>query len=264
MLIILLLFSILSLSIGSAWYLYRKQEKTCQKPKERVIQPKIEYELKLNLKAIMMYERLTHNSFIDFVNGANEKDVIPLIYCMIAANNKDFNQSFDDTVRYLFTNEAIMGDMTRRVKDQMNYLSQFGTVDFLIGYQDVDINEKKDTTKGEKKEKVYLSSFIPPLISDCGLSIHYVLYDMPFQDIDLYMKYRDDRKKEELEERRLFVYTLISPHIDSKKLPYDKFMVFPWEKAKKHRESLEYLNNKAHQEQLKAFLNSKPIKIDDK
>lgn len=222
----------------------------------------LKFKIKLNVQSIMEYERLTHKSFIDFIDSSksNESDILPLLYCMLAANNNDFNQTYDDAMKYLFTNNELMERLSKRLDDELKFVTQFGNLDFLVSKDDISIDGDKGKNKGER-QTIYYSQFIPPLISECGLDINYVLYQMPFTDVDLYMKYRDERKKEDLEEKRLFTYTIISPHIDNRKLTYEKFMVFPWEKARKHKESVEYLNNKDNQDKLKTFLKSKPIII---
>lgn len=256
MLLKLIIVAVLSLICVGLYFITKPktaQPDSIKAPKKAFIQ----YKLKLNILSIMEYERLTHKSFIDFVQGnkTDESDVLYMLYAMLTANNKDFNQTFENAVKYLFTNEELMRNMTVKLNDEIGYMNQFGNLDFMIENDNIEIQSGST----DNKQKIYFSQFVPPLISECGLDINYVLYQMPFTDVDLYMKYRDERKKEDLEEKRVFIYTLISPHIDNKKLPFEKFMVFPWEKQKKHKESVEYLNNQEHQRKLKEFLKSKPI-----
>ena len=61
----------------------------------------IKYNIQLNIKSIVLYEKLTQESFALF-DGSIHK-IIPLLYCMIVANN-DYKETYEDTLKYLFSN----------------------------------------------------------------------------------------------------------------------------------------------------------------
>lgn len=220
----------------------RTQEKP--KPKDKlIVQPKrIEYNLKLNIKSITTFEKLTHTSFVEFIENKQDDEqlTLALLYSMIVANNNDFKQNFEDTVKYLFTDETIMPIMLTKLQSEVSFSQQFGTCDFLYQTDEITAEEKKDD---DKPNYLYILNIVPSLVSDCNLDINYVLYDMPYTDIQNYMHYRDEKHKADLEEKRLFTYTIISPHIDHKKCPYDKFMVFPWISKEKKEKALAEIND---------------------
>jgi hypothetical protein len=92
---------------------------------------------------------------------------------------------------------------------------------------------------------------------DCNLDINYVLNEMHYSEIDSYIKYRDDKNKNRLEEKRLFTYLTIMPHINAKKLTVSELLPFSWEQEQKEKEGLKVIDN--HKDKLKNFMNSGTI-----
>ena len=92
---------------------------------------------------------------------------------------------------------------------------------------------------------------------DCNLDINYVLNEMHYSEIDSYIKYRDDKNKNRLEEKRLFTYLTIMPHINAKKLTVSELLPFSWEKEEKEKEGLKVIDT--HKDKLKNFMNSGSI-----
>lgn len=82
---------------------------------------------------------------------------------------------------------------------------------------------------------------------------------MPLNTDILFLHYRDEVRKSEMETKRFFTYSLIAPHINTKKVPYSRFMRFEWEKQKTKKNAKEYLNNEDNIRKMKEFINSKPL-----
>ena len=78
---------------------------------------------------------------------------------------------------------------------------------------------------------------------------------MQYTDIDLYIRYKDDKERTKLEEKRLFTYLTVLPHIDSKKCPIEKFLPFQWEEKEKKEKGLKEIEMNQHK--LQEFLKSK-------
>lgn len=208
---------------------------------------KLQYKINLNIKSIVLYEKLTQESFSLF-DGTIYK-IIPLLYCMLVANN-DYNESYEDTVKYLFNDERLMKELGERLEKQMKFQSQFKSP---FKEEEINLSDKSNDTSNDKQ--VFITQMIPILVVDCGLDINYVLNEMQYTDIDLYIRYKDDKEKTKLEEKRLFTYLTVLPHIDSKKCPIEKFLPFQWEEKEKKEKGLKEIEMNQHK--LQEFLKSK-------
>lgn len=208
---------------------------------------KLQYKINLNIKSIVLYEKLTQESFSLF-DGTISK-IIPLLYCMLVANN-DYNESYEDTVKYLFNDERLMKELGERLEKQMKFQSQFKSP---FKEEEINLSDKSNDTSNDKQ--VFITQMIPILVVDCGLDINYVLNEMQYTDIDLYIRYKDDKERTKLEEKRLFTYLTVLPHIDSKKCPIEKFLPFQWEEKEKKEKGLKEIEMNQHK--LQEFLKSK-------
>lgn len=216
---------------------------------------KLDYTLKLNIKSIVLYERLTNESFSLFKPDVER--VIPLLYCMLVANN-DFTSTYEDAVEFLFSDEKFLSDLTKKLESLLKFQSQFSTTNF---YQE-EIEKFKEEKKKDKPEKpVFVSQLIPILVSDCGLSIEYVMNDMHYSEIDLYIHYKDEKYKAEMEDKRFWTYLSMLPHIDSKKCKIENLIEFPWEKDKKKKEGLKAIER--DRKKFEEFMKSGALKIDN-
>ena len=137
----------------------------------------IKYNIQLNIKSIVLYEKLTQESFALF-DGSIHK-IIPLLYCMIVANNS-YNETYEDTVTYLFKNESLMKDLSSRLEKEMKFQQQFKSP---FNEEKIDLSITENNTQNEKQ--VFITQMIPILVMDCGLDINYVLNEMSYTDIDI-------------------------------------------------------------------------------
>lgn len=211
---------------------------------------KLNFNLKLNIKSIINYERLTGKPFSEF--RGSEEDVLPLLYCMLVSNN-DFKRTYQETVEFLFTDEKFVEEINQRLQQIFLFESQF--------FNKEEVDEKSpsqnNTPNKEESNKVYIYQLVPILVMDCNLDINYVLNEMHYAEIDSYIKYRDDKNKNRLEEKRLFTYLSIMPHINAKKLSVNELLPFSWEKEEKEKEGLKVIDN--HKDKLHQFMNSGQI-----
>lgn len=204
---------------------------------------KLKYILKLNIKSLILFERLTKTPFQKF-NGSIEQ-VIPLLYCLIIANN-DFKETYEDTITYLFSDEAILKDLSNKLEKLLKFEEQFGI------QNNENINE--GIVASEEVKPIYISQLIPILVSDCNLDINYIMNEMSYTEIDSYIHYRDTKYKNGLEEKRLFTYLSILPHIDSKKCSIQQLLPFDWEIEQKKENGLKTIEQ--YKNKLDDFLKS--------
>ena len=93
-----------------------------------------------------------------------------------------------------------------------------------------------DDKTGEAKteNEPWTRDIVPVLVKDCGLDIRYVLDDMRYSDIPIFLRYREQRMRAETEDKRLWVYLITAPHLNPKKrVTVESFLPLPWEKEKK-------------------------------
>lgn len=216
-------------------------------------QNKLDYKFKLNIKSIILYERLTNESFSLFKPDVEK--VIPLIYCIIAGNN-DISFTLEEAVELLFSDEKFMKDLTKKLESQLKFQSQFSSMNFYQDEMDVKSDEKKDTDK-----PVFISQLVPILVSDCGLDINYILEDLHYSEIDNFIHYKDEKSKSEMEDKRFWTYLAMLPHIDSKKCKMESLIEFPWEKEKKKKEGLKAIER--DRAKFEEFMRSGALKIEN-
>lgn len=93
-----------------------------------------------------------------------------------------------------------------------------------------------DDKTGEAKaeNEPWTRDIVPILVKDCGLDIHYVLDNMRYTDISIFLRYREQRMRAETEDKRLWTYLITAPHLNPKKrVTVESFLPLPWEKEKK-------------------------------
>jgi hypothetical protein len=215
---------------------------------------KLDYKFKLNIRSIILYEKLIGESFSLFKPEIEK--IVPLLYCIIAGNN-DISFSYEDAIEFLFSDEVFMKDLSRKLEDSLKFQAQFTNT---TSYKD-DIEKNKNDKKEESYKPVFISQLVPILVSDCGLSIEYVMNELHYSEIDSFIQYKDEKYKARLEEERLFTYLTIAPNIDTKKLSVEKLLPFPWEKEKKKKEGLKAIER--DKEKFLQFMNSGALNIDN-
>ena len=193
------------------------------------------YKIRLNVKAMCLFEALTGKNYGDIT----DEDSAALIYCCFVANN-DVVLTFEEFL-ILLEDKKVQKWVEKSFKDITAYSFQFKTG-----------AELTVSTKDEEKEENHTPSMrdiCGTLISTIGLDPHYVMYEMEIWEIEMYYKSYEDKRKEELEEARLWTYLkiLFTPMIDTKKLTSpDKVFPFPWETEndkKKAEQKLEEISS---------------------
>lgn len=177
---------------------------------------KMELTIKLTLLAIIRAEQQLGKPFSS-IDYTSESDLKTLLYCMALANNE--TQFTMEEFLNMCENGKQMSAIMTEFERQSKILEQF---------------KNKKSTDSEKGEACFMDEIVATLIVDAGLSAHYVLNEMMIQDIDMYMRAFDRKKREEMESQRLWTYHSMRPHMDSRKFNSPKKLVlFPWEQKEK-------------------------------
>lgn len=193
-----------------------------------------ERELAFNFKALMMFEKLSGESYFNI----NEVNYVFLLYSMYMVKHPYLNMTLMDFANIFGSNKKVTKQLLKEFEEYMVYIRQFTSSNKteVVDGEDKDV-EKANTT---------ITDIVMYLITTCGIDPHYVMYEMELWEIEPYMKFAEMNKKESLEMDRLWTYLNISPHIDTKKCNSpDKLLPFPWEvKEKKEKQIKELENNR--------------------
>ena len=196
----------------------------------------------MSIKSIVLFEKMTNIPFseLSFSEQSilqNPEVFLKLLYCILISHPENkINCTFEAACDGLFTEQSLMLYSTQLSTD-IAIMNQFVNIERL---RDVDATILKEKKEDEEPKPVYMKNLVPILILDCGLDPDFVLNELYYTDIDDYLKYREDKHRNDLEEKRLFTFLSVLPHINGKKIKTpQKFYEFPWEKDKNRKRELE-------------------------
>ena len=188
------------------------------------------YKIKLNVASARMFEHLADKSFFEM--NETEDDTLLLAYCCLAANN-DFRYTYD-VFKSMLENKKISNWLSGELTRGLKYIGQFSKV-ISAGTEGEEEVEKPAT----------VSAYASALIITFGMDPHYVNYEMPFHEMEDYFKAGELKRRNELEEKRMFTFLTMVPHLDMKKKPSPQTILpFPWEKEYKQQNAEEDLKKK--------------------
>jgi len=164
--------------------------------------------MELKIKAILRWEQIKNKSFSNF-DSSDIEDIELLIYTM--SEKKVTFEVFKNAL-----GAKIRKDMYSDLNKLMKYIAQFQSEN----------NTEEDP--GNQKIGDIISSLILS-----GLDPHYALNEMELFDLPVFISAYERKKKEEMENSRLWTYLSMLPHIDAKKMKNGAkdLMIFPWEQA---------------------------------
>ena len=188
------------------------------------------YKMKLNIKSICYFEKISGKSFFKF----SEEDVLYLIYATFLINNPETNITFS-VFTGILNNDQISKWLVNKYQDIISVVYQF--------------NKNKNITEENTPNTDNTSTmtdFATSLIIDYGMSANYVMYEMDIWEIEEYFEAINTHTKREMENERFWTYIKVLPHIDGKKCKSpDALVPFVWEKSeKKARREKELENNR--------------------
>lgn len=195
------------------------------------------------MKAIIRVEQLLGKSF-NSINYDNEKEIMALLYCCVLENN-DVRMTLEE-FKDIFSVDKHLKSAIRKFEHESKITAQF--------------THKSEKVSDNEQETGYVSELISALIFE-GLDPDYVLNQMELSDIPFMVKAYEKKRKESMEESRLWTFYTILPHIDTKKIkkPSD-IITFPWEIEQQEEEDQELIQR--NEELFQAFISGKinPLK----
>ena len=180
-----------------------------------------QYKIKLNVASAKMFEQLTGKSFFDMC----EEDSLYLAYSLLIANNRELNFTYNTFL--LLLKEKKIQDW---IVDEINSITKFNE-QFKFVKKHEKIAEEGDE---EPESPGTVTDFANALIITFGMDPHYVNYEMELFELEDYFFAAESKRRAELEDKRLFTYLTMLPHLDpKKKITPEEILPFPWEKEAK-------------------------------
>lgn len=188
---------------------------------------------RLTVRAVVMFENMTGVRINDAGRSADPELAAKLLYCCLAAAGLD--------MPYEKALPLLAGPAGERWAEQLadaNEMDrQFAPPADDNGGDAGDAGWDNKTGEAKAENEPWTRDIVPILVKDCGLDIHYVLDDMKYTDISVFLRYREQRMRAETEDKRLWTYLIAAPHLNPKKrVTVDSFLPLPWEKEKKINE----------------------------
>lgn len=187
---------------------------------------------RLTVRAVVMFENMTGVRINDAGRSADPELAAKLLYCCLAAGGLD--------MPYEKALPLLAGPAGERWTEQLAEANemdrQFAPPADDNGGDEIDGSDARSDAGGDAKaeSEPWTRDIVPVLVKDCGLDIRYVMDNMKYTDIPVFLRYREQRMRAETEDKRLWVYLITAPHLNPKKrVTPESFLPLPWEKEKK-------------------------------
>ena len=186
---------------------------------------------RLTVRAVVMFENMTGVRINDAGRSADPELAAKLLYCCLAAGGMDI--PYEKALPLL---AGPAGERwTEQLADENEMDRQFAPPADDNGGDETDGSDaRSDAGDAKAESEPWTRDIVPVLVKDCGLDIRYVMDEMRYTDIPVFLRYREQRMRAETEDKRLWVYLITAPHLNPrKKITPELFLPLPWEKEKK-------------------------------
>lgn len=175
----------------------------------------------MKIRNIVRYEQLRKKSFQSWDNE-NQEDIISLLYVM----QEEYVSTYEVYKSLLLEDKKTFNEESERLLRDIAIMSQFSA---------------------ECSGKGSGDNFITPIVFSViakGINADFVM-NCTLSDFTHLIDALENQKKERLEEKRLFTYLTMLPHIDSKKLRNAEkdILTFSWERSVSEEPLKEELDN---------------------
>ena len=188
---------------------------------------------RLTVRAVVMFENMTGVRINDAGRSADPELAAKLLYCCLAAGGLDM--PYEKALPLL---AGPAGERwTEQLADENEMDRQFAPPADDNGDNETDGSDARSDAGGSNaktESEPWTRDIVPVLVKDCGLDIRYVMDNMKYTDIPVFLRYREQRMRAETEDKRLWVYLITAPHLNPKKrVTPESFLPLPWEKERK-------------------------------
>lgn len=209
--------------------------------------------LKLTLRSIILFEKMVGHSFFDL----RDEEIPQLIYCVVRSNNS-FNYKFS-----VF--EGMLNNKKFAETVVTEFMKIFDLVQELMAFNKIEqpINNEQPKEGEEKPENPMVADLASRLIAIVGVDAHYVMDEMELWEMQDLFKSYEEKEHCRLEEKRLWTYFNLMPHVSKKNFKPTDIITFSWEKDAKEKAVQD--DFKKHESIIRSVLglNKKPVSGDD-
>lgn len=218
------------------WKLFRKKE--VRETENRQLKEILKYlqrqedaEIKLSIRAIIMYESLSGKMFSSVSDSP--EDLFLLMYsAFVCSTGLEISV---EAFAIMCEDEKFSRKLNKDLKRLQMFTAQF--------QEKEPENVEKDTNKKPEKVEVSVTDMADKLIFTYGVDADFVLNRMQMWELNHFLKGAEEHYKEKVEEQRLWTFLQVAPQIDLTKCkgPED-FLPLPWTKKEmeeKQRKTLE-------------------------
>lgn len=190
-----------------------------------------ESEIRLSVRAIVMFEALSGKKFSDAIS--DDEQLLTLMYCaFVCSTGMEIEK---DIFLSMLGNEEFAAKMNKDMKRLQRFSEQFG---------------KDNGDGGEEgssgKTEVSITEMADRLVFAFGVDPQYVYEKLQLWELSHFLESAEKQFKERMEEQRMWSFLQVAPQIDLKKCKSpDKFLPFPWDKAEKDKKRQEELAKEA-------------------
>ncbi|MEG1685815.1 MAG: hypothetical protein RR319_07725 [Bacteroides sp.] len=182
----------------------------------------MKYNISLSIKSIIRAEQLLGKPFQE-IDYANKEELTALLYCMVISNNAVM-MTYEEFLQ-ISNNDNQLKTMMLEFDKYNKIMNQFKA-------------NVKDNECDEDEEILYVKDVFATLIIEAGLDANFVLNEMPIIDLPIYITAYERKKKEQIENDRLWTYLTILPHVDQKVLKSAQDLYpLPWEIEERTKEA---------------------------
>lgn len=191
---------------------------------------------RLTVKAIIRWEQMRGKSF-SLMDYSDREDIETLLYTMSIGSFKVPYKY--EVFKSVLADEKFMEEMSVSLGRIISVMAQFKN----------NVDAGREDSGGDRAETV--GNIVATLIMS-GLDAHYALNEMELQDLPLYIEAYENKRKDEMESKRLWTYLTILPHIDAKAMENGAkdLISFPWEQKPKEEAEI----NDSEVERFEEFL----------
>lgn len=183
------------------------------------------YAMKLNLKAICLFEQIRDKSFAD-IDMELEEDVVAISYSLYIESTSTVI-TFEQFQESVLSSEEAAESILNPVSEALRYANQTIMMSATV----------TPASRCDAEENVRISNIAGSLIINGCLSPHYVMREMDLWELPIYHKAIEDNRRERMEEKRMWTYLSMAPHIDTDKIDSPKKLyAFPWEEETSRQE----------------------------
>ena len=183
-----------------------------------------ELNLRLSMKSVLMYEKMTGKPFSLM---ENEEDIKIFMYCVFVCST-DLRITFP-----VFCNMLERKKFASKIEIEFKRIWGF---EQQFPHKADEPQESGETVGKELK----MTDYINTLVFDYGLSIDYCMNTMDLWELEALYEAAESHMHTDMEDKRLWAYIQMLPNFDKKhkNMTPEKFLPFPWE-GENHKKKAE-------------------------